>query len=138
MTHPVRQEPYKTPIITTVGTCAAFGYLATKIFTNVNPIAGAIFTTTWSVLDMLVSKVDNVFNKFLHSADAKFIKDVLCGTCSFILTNHFMKITILEGLKLTALPLYMIAAIIVGLAGILTLFGTIGGIAGIYNYFHRA
>ena len=75
----LQNEPYSTPIVSKIGTSVAFGYIATKVFTNINPIAGAMFSGTWAILDSLTSKVDNVFKGFLHSTDLKFLKEVLIG-----------------------------------------------------------
>lgn len=123
-----RVEPYNKPIIMQLGTSVAFGYLATKIFTSINPIAGAIFTGIYSILDSLTSKVDNIFSKFLHSTDSKFLRIFLCGTGSFFMTNAFMKITLMEGIKLTALPFISIAAGIAALAGLYIIIGSINAI----------
>lgn len=123
-----RIEPYKNPLITKIGISVAFGYLATKFFTNINPIAGAIFTGMYSILDSLTSKVDNLFSKFLHSTDSKFLKIFLCGAGSFLMTNAFMKLTLMEGIKLTALPLFSVASVasvIAVLAGLYIIIGAI-------------
>ncbi|MFA6119519.1 MAG: hypothetical protein WCT85_00230 [Parachlamydiales bacterium] len=109
------RKPYQAPIIASVSLSIAIGYLGTRIFTNINPIAGAIFVGTYPILDILTSRINNYFTKFLHSIDTGFLKAVLDGTCAFFITNQFMKITIMEGVKLIAVAYITAIGLIAGL-----------------------
>jgi hypothetical protein len=101
---PPRYEPYGQPVVTTVASSALVGFLTTKIFTNINPIAGALFTGMFGVLNLLASKLNNIFARFLHSTDAEFIKNILCGALAFVLTNKMITVIPIEGIKFTFIP----------------------------------
>jgi len=97
----LQNEPYAKPIIFKVGSAVAFGYLITKIFIKTNPVVGAIFAVTWSILDSLISNDSNITKGYLHSTDFIFLKTILTGFCSLFITNQFMKIPLMKGLMLT-------------------------------------
>lgn len=141
-TKPITDQPAVTndfSIFSRIAITSSVGYLATKIFTAINPIAGAIFSSTTSLLFLLVEKTDGVLKKYLHPTDCYFLKLLLSASGAFFITKQIIKISVIEALKLTALPYITGAAILITFAAAIIGIGGIGlAIAALYDKIMRS
>ncbi len=116
------QQDTKLPPPASTIISAGIGYLACKIFTAINPYAGAIFGAVSDTVDHITTPFFNLLEggetaTKTHKYAVKALKMLSNITISSYLTNYFIKFTAIEILKTTvatiALP-YLAFAIIVG------------------------
>lgn len=117
-TFPKTSKTKITENVTRVAIATAFGYLAGRMITFINPICAAIFSSIAATIQIISNEI---FKNSQHRDNICFTTVLISLTTGYIASNYFAKFTLLHGLTIVSLGIISVVALQIIMEGILKL-----------------